>query len=158
METLAALEQSAFIQWTLSDPYCVQLLLSAHSVGMAVVVGVILVLSIRVLGFPRNMPVSIFQRALTLAWWGFALNAASGVWLFLTNGQQLLVLWTFQIKMALIVAGGLSVSIMWRIARQHPQKGYAFGGWEKGLAALTMLFWLGAITAGRYIAYTLPPR
>lgn len=158
MHILAAIEQSVFIQWSLSDLYCVQLLLSAHSVGMAVVVGVIMVLAIRVLGFPRNMPVSIFHRALTLAWWGFALNAASGVWLFFTNGQQLLVLWTFQIKMALIAAGGLSVWVMWRIAKHHPAKGYSFSVREKGLAALSLLFWVGAITAGRYIAYTLPPR
>jgi hypothetical protein len=158
METLAALQDSPFVQWTLADPYCVQLLLSAHSVGMAIVVGVILVLSVRVLGFPRNMPVSIFHRALALAWWGFALNAASGLWLFATNGPQLLLLWTFQIKMALIAVGGISVWLMWRIARRHPDKGFSFAGREKGLAALSMLFWLGAITAGRYIAYTLPPR
>jgi hypothetical protein len=158
MTMLSALEQSAFIQWTMSDLYCVQLLLSAHSVGMAIVVGVILVLSIRVLGFPRDMPVSIFRRALILAWWGFALNAASGLWLFATNGQQLLVLWTFQVKMALILAGGISVWLLWRVARRHPEKGYAFAGREKVAASLTMLFWLGAITAGRYIAYTLPPR
>jgi hypothetical protein len=157
MEFLSTLQHSAFSQWTLESTYCVQLLLCAHSVGMAIVVGVVLILSTRVLGFPRSMPVSIFHRALRLAWWGFALNAASGVWLFITNGPKLLALWTFQWKMLLIVAGGLSVWLMWRIARHHPEKGFDFARREKLMASLSALFWLGAITAGRYIAYTLPP-
>lgn len=157
MEFLTALKDSGFSQWLLGDPYAVQLLLCAHSVGMAVVVGVVLVLDLRVLGYASGMPASIFNQALNLAWWGFALNAASGIALFATNGPNLITLWTFQWKMALILAGGLSVWLLWRSARHSPQPGHVFGGREKLLAGLSGLFWLGAIASGRYIAYTIPP-
>jgi hypothetical protein len=157
MELLTWLANSPLSQWMLGDTYCVQLLLCAHSVGMAVVVGVVLVLDLRVLGFAKRMPVSIFHQALTLAWWGFALNAVSGIFLFITNGPKLTLLWTFQLKMLLIVAGGFSVWVLWRSAQHYPDKGHVFSRREKIVAALSGLFWLGAITSGRYIAYTLAP-
>lgn len=157
MEVLNALKASAFCQWLLGDPYAVQLLLCAHSVGMGVVVGVVLMLDVRVLGYPRAMPVSIFHQALNLAWWGFVLNAVSGIVLFATNGPNLITLWTFQLKMILIVAGGISVWALWRTAKAHPEKGHDFSSGQKRTAVLSTLFWLGAIASGRYIAYTIPP-
>ena len=157
MELLHWLAFSPLSSWMLADTYCVQLLLCAHSVGMAIVVGVVIVLDIRVLGYARRMPVSVFHQALSLAWWGFAINALSGILLFITNGPALIALWTFQLKMALILAGGFSVWLLWRTAKEFPEKNHVFSSKEKVVAALSLLFWFGAITSGRYIAYTLPP-
>ena len=157
MEVLAALKASAFCQWVLADPYAVQLLLCAHSVGMGVVVGIVLVLNVRVLGYARNMPIGIFHQALTIAWWGFILNALSGVVLFATNGPNLITLWTFQWKMIFILAGGLSVWLLWRTAKNHGEAGHQFSTNEKIIAGVSALFWLTAIAFGRYIAYTIAP-
>lgn len=155
MEFLTWMEMSPLSNWLLGDPYAVQLLLCAHSVGMAIVVGVVMILNVRVLGYAKGMPVSIFNQAITLAWWGFAINAVSGVVLFCTNGTKLALLWTFQLKLLLILAGGMSVWLLWRSARLHPEQGHDFNRREKAIALISLVFWLGALAAGRYIAYTI---
>lgn len=131
-------------------------LLCAHAIGMAMVVGVVLMLCSRVLGFPRGMPVTGLAPLRRVVWLGFGINALSGALLFLPEATRLAVLWTFLTKLSLILIGSIVAILLWRMVRQWPEAQQRFPTRARILAALAVILWLGVITAGRYIAYTLP--
>ena len=157
MEFLQQLEGTSLSGWILSSDWASPLLLCAHSVGMGLVVGIVLMLSFRVLGFATGIPYSAYAGLMTTAWIGFAVNALSGIFLFIADPTHLIVNWTFQLKLALIVLGGLSLWLLWRLLQPTLAAGegtVATPG-AKAAALACIVFWLGAVTSGRYIAYTL---
>jgi hypothetical protein len=158
MEFLAWLEGTEISQWVQASDWGYPIILCLHSVGMGLVVGLILVLNLRVLGYAKAIPLSSFQGLLTVAWLGFAVNAGSGMLLFMANATRLIANWTFQLKLALIVLGGLCIWSLWRLLKRNADIFRGTGattGRMKVQAVITILLWLGAITSGRYIAYVL---
>lgn len=158
MESLAKLEELPLSQWVAGSDWGYPIVLCCHSIGMSLVVGVVLMLGVRVLGYARGIPLSAFETLFKFAWAGFLLNAGSGVLLFMANGQALIANWTFLLKIVLIVVGSVLLYGLWRRAAGEPeamQSKTAFTPATRALAAATILCWLGAITSGRYIAYVL---
>jgi hypothetical protein len=95
----------------------------------------------------------------TLAWTGVTFNVGSGIMLFIVDGNKYIGNWTFQLKIACIVAAGITTSVMWRVLNTESGVGAAnsVGVRVRIAATLATFFWLSAITAGRMIAYTMPP-
>src|ERR1700692_3573275 len=109
MEFLKWLEHSGIGQWIKTDPFGFPLILCAHSIGLAGVVGIVYMLSFRVLGYSKGIPIAVFERIFYIGWTAFGLNAISGVLLFMSNATHLIVNWTFLLKLTLIAAGGVSL-------------------------------------------------
>jgi len=159
MALLAWLYETEISHWIRESVWGHPMLLCFHALGMAAVVGVVLVLSIRVaFGWPGSIAPQSFSGLLRVARWGFLANLASGVFLYMSNAPSLSLNWTFQSKIALIAAGGISILVLWRMVENTPASGgpdQAITVQTRVAAVLTIGFWLGAIVAGRYIAYTL---
>jgi hypothetical protein len=151
--TLSWLQSSVVGIWVSESEWGYPIAVTSHSIGMAIVVGVVLMFDLRVLGFAKELPARWFERLFPIAWVGFALNLVSGVALFCGNPDEFLASAAFQIKLVLILAGGFS---LWFLARSmgdgshiwEPQKR------DKAIAGASFCFWAGAIIAGRLIAYT----
>lgn len=156
MEFLQWLESTGISIWIRESFYGYYIMLNLHAIGMALVVGVVLMLNIRVLGYGTGVPLRVFDQLLTIGWIGFAVNAASGVLIFAAQGPRYLSNTPFLIKMLLILLGGLSMWALGRILRNAGPNAEVGGG-GKAFAVLSILFWIGAIIAGRVIAYTLGP-
>lgn len=156
MEFLEWIEGTSVSRWVLESDYGYYIMLNFHAIGMALVVGVVLMLNVRVLGFGTSVPLWVFDRLLTIGWTGFALNAASGFLIFAAQGQRYLANTPFLIKMLLILLGGLS---MWALGRMLRSGGpdVEIGASGRTFALLSIVFWVAAIVAGRVIAYTLGP-
>jgi hypothetical protein len=133
-------------------------LLVGHSIGMGTVVGIIFMLDLRVLGYAKAIPISVFQKCIALGWAGIALNFVTGVLMFMAYAHTLATNWTFDVKMLCIVAGALSIWWLWRGIRLAGagDSEFAFSRRDRILAIVSMAFWLGAIATGRLIAYTAP--
>jgi hypothetical protein len=157
VEFLTWLEATAVAQFVASDPYAYPTLLCMHALGMGTVVGIVWMLDLRVLGFPKSLPLSTFRPLTNVAWAGFGLNALSGILLFTGAATRTIVNTNFQLKLLLIALGGFSVWLIHRsISEAQWEDGEAaFSARAKVIAFLSILFWLGATVAGRYIAYTL---
>jgi hypothetical protein len=166
MELLAWLSETDFSVWLRESDWGHPIVLCFHAVGMGLVVGVSFMFCARVLGYSKDFPLAGFDRLFGIAWFGFAMNAVSGVLLFVGEPRRLLATPAFLIKMVLIVLAGLS---LWVLAQ-------ALYGGEGGagvpavarepvvvtpLARIAAVFpivlWLGAIVAGRLIGYTIAP-
>jgi hypothetical protein len=133
------------------------LLETIHSIGMAMMIGSLGLINLRVLGFKPELPLLGTRELLPLAWLGFTLNAISGTLLFTSDAVYFFSKYTFLIKMVLIVLGGLNAALLGRRVFRDASGGEvaaAPGAGTKWIAATSLLFWLGAVCAGRLIAYT----
>jgi hypothetical protein len=187
LEFLIWLKSTSLAEWVLYSPWANPILLCMHASGMALVVGCGLMTSLRVLGYGRSVPLSLFERLIPFAWAGVALNAVSGMLLFISDGDRYIGNWTFQLKIGFILSAGIATWLLWRILLNEgrAQTGAPLVGddWDDGMravgaqgigidaggqvetfspkarvaATITALFWISAIIAGRMIAYTLAP-
>jgi hypothetical protein len=172
MELLTWLEQTDFSTWLRESDWGYPSMLCVHAIGMGMVVGISLMYSARILGYAKPFPLAGFDKLFALAWFGFAINAASGVLLFVGEPRRLAATPAFWIKMILIVFAGLS---LWALAKAlhgeaDPYAADGLPGPDGALAGeavvttgakiaaiCSIVFWLSAITAGRIIGYTMPP-
>jgi hypothetical protein len=109
-----------------------------------------------VLGYKPDLPLFNMQQLLPLAWLGFTLNAVSGALLFTSDAVYFFESYTFRIKMVLIVLGGLNAALLGRrIFRDAASAGAAApaAAGTKFIAVTSLIFWFGAVCAGRLIAY-----
>lgn len=159
MNFLTWLEALAISRWAQESAWGSPILLCIHAVGMALVMGVILAVCLRVAGYPKGVAIEAYDGLLKLAWIGFCLNAASGFLIFMSNATRLIGNWTFDLKLVLILAGGLSLWALYRVLNAErsslDSQGRNWSTKAKAVAGVTALFWIAAITSGRYIAYTL---
>lgn len=148
MEFLSWLENTSVGFWIRESMWGYPIVLSSHAVGMAVVVGVITMIDIRVLGYARSIPITAFKSLFNLAWAGFALNFVSGCLLFTGDPKKFFNDWPFRIKISLIILGMISVWLLIREIKINESSSKA-----RAIAAFSLLCWFGAITAGRLTAY-----
>lgn len=158
MGFLTWLQESDLAMLIAEDPYAYPALLCLHAVGMATVVGLIWVMSSRVLGYPKGLSTRTFEQMSRIALWGFTLNALSGLLIFVTEATRVIDNTEFLIKMGAIALGGVTAWYMLRSARAlDPDASTDFPTAAKVVAVLASLFWLIAIIYGRQIAYTIKP-
>ena len=128
-----------------------------HSIGMAMLIGSIGLINLRVLGFKPGLPLFGMQQLLPLAWIGFTLNAVSGTLLFTSDAVYFFSSYTFRIKMVLIVLGGINAALLGRRVFREAAVGAPAAppaASTKWIAFSSLVFWFGAVCAGRLIAYT----
>ena len=155
MNFLDTIENLAFSTWVRESPsklaYPTVLLL--HVIGMGVVAGLAGVISLRLLGISSKIPVRPLERLYPVIWWGFWVNAITGTALLMASATKRGVDPVFYIKMVFIFAG---VAILQRTRKKvfhNLGPDDAVPDSAKGLAWAALICWLGAITAGRLLAY-----
>lgn len=108
---------------------------------MALLVGASAVIALRILGVARDLPLETLRRFYPAVWAGFWLQVVSGVLLLIGYPTKSLTTPAFYLKLACIAA---AMVVMLRLRDR----------WTRALASWSLALWLGAITAGRLIAYT----
>jgi hypothetical protein len=150
MEALFWLEDSLVGMTVSSTEWGYPIILSLHAIGMATMVGVALMLTIRVLGFASAIPVTAMAPYWNVALGGFFLNLASGTALFCGNASELAFNWAFRIKIVLVFAG---LALTWQLVRICIARSDDITTGHRRLAALAMATWITAIIFGRLIGY-----
>ena len=151
-----ALEDSSFAQWVAGAPtiWAYPSILTFHTVGMGLVVGASAVINLRLLGVGPEVPVARLRGLFRPLWFGFWLNAVTGVVLFIAHAAEKVVQEVFYVKLALIA---LALFTVIRIRREVFPAGSTAAGpitvTAKVLAIVSFVLWAGAITAGRLMAY-----
>lgn len=135
--------------WIQSNPYAYPLLEVLHIVGIALLVGNLVLVELRVWRPASTLPLRPLARsALPLALGGFALVAASGLAMFAGNPGDLLANRSFVLKMALVFAAGVNAALF------HARDGlWRMDAIARAQTVLSLGLWLGVIICGRWIAY-----
>jgi hypothetical protein len=137
------------IPWIASNVYAYPLLEAAHIAGIALLLGNLVLLELRVWGAARELPLPALARwTLTLALSGFGIVAASGLLMFASQPQEMLANRAFVIKMGLIALAGCNAA--WFHARGGVARPDATA---RALTALSSGLWIAAIISGRWIGY-----
>jgi hypothetical protein len=130
----------------------------AHILGIILLFGSILILDLRLLGVWRQVPLAVLSRpTTTMAQIGFVLAVSSGIPMLTVKttdyiGNPFLLIKFPAIGLALINIWLVHRTGAWRAHRERDllpaeQRRLAQG------AALSLAFWLTAITSGRMIGY-----
>lgn len=135
--------------WIGTHPYAYPLLEALHIVGIAMLLGSLLLLELRVWGFGTALPIEPLARlALSLTLAGFALAATTGSLMFASQPGDLIANRAFVIKMGLVMLAGLNA------ASFHARGGLT--RLDRSARIQTLLsvgIWLAVIVCGRWIAY-----
>lgn len=126
-----------------------------HTIGMALLVGALGLINLRILGYKSDLPIVGTLDLLPLAWLGFSINLISGVALFISDPVTFWGSVTFKVKLGLIVLAGVNTFILSQSVFRDARAGVGAvpGNGARGLAASSLAFWVGAIILGRLIAY-----
>jgi len=156
MGFLEWLENTPFGLWVGESLWAYPLFETMHTIGMAMVIGSLGLINLRVLGFKSELSLLGTQKLLPLAWIGFTLNLISGLSLFASDAQHFWNSYTFRVKIALIILGGINAAILGQSVFQERPAGappIVPTSEAKWIAGASLVFWFGAICAGRLIAY-----
>ena len=152
MNFLETIENLGISTWVRESPskLAYPTILWLHVMGMGVVAGIAGVISLRLLGVSPKTPLQPLERLYPLIWWGFWVNAVTGTALLMASATKRLVDPMFYIKMVFIFAG---LVVLQRTRKNvfrgdgAPSESATFLAWA------ALICWLGAVTAGRLLAY-----
>jgi hypothetical protein len=120
-----------------------------HISGIALLLGNLVLLELRVFGMGAGLPVKDLARlSLGIAVAGFTLAAASGLLMFASQPAELLSNRAFTLKMLLLLAAGCNAT--WFHGRGSLDKLDALA---RAQMVLSTLIWLAVVACGRWIAY-----
>jgi len=155
MDLLSSLESSGFSTWLRESNsiWGYPMILTLHTVGLALLVGANTVLDLRLLGFAQRLPLEELARAFRIMWIGFWLNAVTGAALFAADATTRGTSRLFISKLFLVAFGVLViVAIRRQVFGLTPDRPHV-GATARVLAATSLAVWVAAITAGRLMAY-----
>jgi hypothetical protein len=132
-----------------SHPWAYPALEVAHIVGIALLLGNLVLFELRVWGVGAALPVTVLSRvALRLSLAGFGLAALTGLTMFATQPGDLLANRPFVIKMGLLALAGVNAAAF------HLRGGSVrLDRVAHAQTAASLGIWLGVIICGRWIAY-----
>jgi len=135
--------------WIATHPWLYPMLEALHVVGIALLLGSLTLLELRVWGLGAALPMAPLARlALPLTLAGFALAAGTGLTMFASQPAELLANRVFVVKMSLLVLAGLNA------ASFHARGGLqSLDRLARVQTLISLGLWLAVIICGRWIAY-----
>ncbi len=157
MNLLESISQTALVRWAAESDWGYPIVLTAHAIGMALVVGILLMFDLRVLGLGARIPFAAIRSYFRVAWIGLVINLCSGTLLFLINYTAFLHNTAFITKISLLVAAGIGTAVLAREVSTRDVPDASQSRRAQAIAGVCILLWVGAITAGRIVGYTSVP-
>jgi hypothetical protein len=129
-----------------------------HITGIALLVGSIAMLDLRLLGLSRSVPLRRLASHI-LPWTAasFLLIVPSGLSMFVAHAGDFIASPVFVLKISLILTAGVNAAVFhagafrgaaeWDVNRPPPAA-------ARVAAALSLLLWISVIACGRLLAYT----
>lgn len=142
----------ALLDWlrqAAAHPWLYPALEVVHILGIALLLGSLVLVELRVLGLGAALPLPALARfGLRLSLLGFGLAAASGVSMFATQPAELLANPSFRIKLGLLAFAGLN-AVLFHLRGGPVRRDRV----ARAQTVLSLGIWLAVIICGRWIAY-----
>jgi hypothetical protein len=149
------LAQTPYVQWV-QESWGWPVALTLHAFGTATIVGLMAIISLRMLGLFRTIPYSAVHWLIPFIWVALVVQVASGLTLWMTKPVQYLSDGMFEIKMMFLLASIIVTVLFQRIVRSE------VSNWDAGrkatprgarFAVATGLLWAAVLVGGRLTAY-----
>jgi len=156
---LASLESSGIATRIRDSLYIFPLIESTHVFGLAMVFGTIAIVDLRLLGVAstRRSFRQLASDILKWTWVAFAVTAATGALMFITNAGVYYHNFFFRTKMLMLALAGVNMLVFELTA------GRSIHRWDKAPSApligrttalLSLVLWITIIFLGRWIGFT----
>lgn len=125
-----------------------------HFIGICLLIGAMLVVDLRLLGFAKALPIAPTFRLLPIAIGAFAVNALTGFVFFCFDPEKYWTNPAFKIKMVLIALAGINALVFTFIEQRKLEAapaGYETDMLTKISAGLSLFLWFAVILFGRLI-------
>lgn len=152
-----SLETTSFALAVAESQWLFPSLETIHVLALAIVVGSIAMVDLRLLGFssPKVAVTRLSQDTLPFTWAAFVVAVLSGLALFVSNATGYLDAWPMLIKLGLIALAGLNMLLFHRFVYS------SVDAWDEGAVptaakiagGVSLVFWFAVVTLGRWIAF-----
>jgi hypothetical protein len=155
VNVLEWLANSPFAMWV-DESWGWPLALTIHALGMAVVVGFMAIITLRLLGAFPNMPYTSLGKLIPYIWVAVVFQAISGFTLWVTKPAQYLGDVMFDTKFTLVIVACIAMGFFHSTFRRE------VAGWEAAgtvtsrgikVTAVALLLWAAVTVGGRLTAY-----
>lgn len=146
---LDALEATQLAHWLRFSRWGYAIINTLHILGIALLVGAIIPLDLKLIGLTRRLNLETFAQILVpTAIVGLSVSVLSGTLLFITGANDYAQLTLFLFKLSCITLAVVNaIYFHWRI-------GYAAAVYKQQIAgSISLLLWLCALVSGRFIAF-----
>ena len=124
---------------------------------MALVAGLSCALDIRMMGFGAGIPLAPLEKVYPIAWLGFSINLLSGTLLLIADASTKMTSPVFYVKMFFVIAAVVILQIQRKKIFRNPMVDQEpLSRAAKYMAYASLICWIGAVTAGRLMAYLGP--
>jgi len=143
-------ETNAFFIWLRESPsiWAYPTVFFLHTIGLVFTAGASIIINMRLLGAARDLPVAPLARYFRPVWIGLWLTVISGLVMLLSDLQTRLANPLFPLKMTFVVA---AVVLLLPLRRRSERANVSAA--TRACAAASLVCWLGAVAAGRFMAY-----
>ena len=137
------------LPWIASHPIAYPALEVLHIAGIALLLGSLVLLELRVWGLSAELPMAALARlSIAVSVSGFALIAGSGLLMFAANPAELLSNRAFLLKLGLVTLAGVNALVF------HGRGGLQrCDAVARAQTLVSTALWIAAIICGRWIAY-----
>lgn len=157
-QALVFVENLAVVSALRNSTFMYPLVNAGHILGVALLVGGIVPLDLRLLGLWRKYPVMVFVDVLRItSATGLGLAVVCGVMLFATAAADYAGSTLFQAKIALVLVGVSNALILSRVAKRRairslPMEAPMPAALRAG-AGLSLVVWISVLILGRLLGY-----
>lgn len=133
---------------------------SVHFFGLCLLIGTVGLFDLRMLGFVRGISLSAMHRLVPFGVGGYFLNVLTGIMFVTTFPDQYVYNPAFQTKLLFMLGAGINMLVFyfWSFRTvKTVEAGQQVNSTAKVMAAISLLCWIGVITAGRLITFYRPP-
>lgn len=156
MELLVWLEGTSLATFVRTVPWVYPAVETAHYVGLALLVGAIMLIDLRILGFARSLPMTSMIELLPWVWVGFVINVISGSIMFVYGATDFGVSPVFWSKMLFMLLAGANALVFSLAAARSGAQWLDSGNvppFVKAVATASLVLWVCVVTTGRWMAY-----
>jgi len=154
-----AIEASAPAQWMRTSLAAMPVVESLHVLASAIVFGSILIVDLRLLGFPdtRRPVTRVCNEMLRFTWIAFGVSLTAGALMFAANAHTYVHNTAFKLKMLALLAAGVKMALFHGITLRK------VAGWDQNApvplsgriaGAISILIWVCVIFLARWIGFT----
>jgi hypothetical protein len=129
---------------------------SLHFIALCLLMGSLLIMDLRLIGFQRIIPLSAVHSLMPVAIVSFIVNLVTGLGFLFGDPYTYAANWAFWMKMSLVLLAGLNFLLYYTkvepaIVRLGPND--ATPGLAKAVGVMSLTFWFGVLAFGRLLPY-----
>jgi len=151
------IEHSSLSIWLRESPSLLAFpgVLTAHTMAMGFLAGISVLVGVRLLGFPPELPIPAMERLFPVLWLSFSVNVVTGVLLVVAYPTKAMTNPLFYVKLVLVACGVGSIPAIRRyVVHSSDVEPRVTAPKGRLLAATSIALWAAIIIAGRLLPYT----